>query len=105
MSVSGRLSPYNGTVFNLTGRIQLDPGMVNTDITVTWVWSLGGNMLETQTTSSRPHRITITFNPLATNSSGQYNLNLTVIPSENSEYIIGNRDGSTVYDLMVERKF
>ena len=105
VSISGRLRPYNGTVFNLTGGIQLDLSVVNTDITVMWVWSLRGEMLETQTTASpSPHQITLTFKPLASNSSGEYTLTVTVRPSDNSPFIVGNSGGS-VYNLVVQRKF
>ena len=101
--VEGPFRPYNGTVFNLTGLIQLDTNVVNTGVTVVWVWSLGGIVVETQTTTSLT--ITLTFEPLTTHSSGQYLLNLTVIPTENMNYVLQNNNSSTFYDLVVERKF
>ena len=105
VSVSGHLSPYNGTVFNLTGEIQLDLGVVNTDITVIWVWSLGGELLETQSTtaSSSPHQITLTFQPLASDSSGEYILTVTIRPFDNFPFIVES-NGSATYSLLVQRK-
>lgn len=106
MSISDHgLKPYNGTVFSLTGEVQLNISVVNTDITVLWVWSHGGRTLKTaSTTSPSPHRLTIEFIPLATNSSGRYHLNMTVVPVDNAEYVIGNSDSGTSYDLVVESK-
>ena len=104
VSVRGHLRPYNGTVFNLTGEIQLDLGVVNTDITVIWVWSLGGELLETQTTaSSSPHQITLIFQPLASDSSGEYILTVTIRPLDNFPFIVEN-NGSTTYNLVVQCK-
>ena len=97
------LQPYNGTVFNLTATVQHDLTLVNADRTIAWIWSKNGRVLETKTTKSpSSHRITITFQPLVSNSSGQYLLNLTVIPKDSSAYIIGNSDSWTSYDLTVE---
>ena len=99
------LRPYNGTVFSLTATIQHDLTLVNADITILWIWSNNGRVLETKTTKSpSPHRITITFQPLVSNSSGLYLLNLTVIPKDSSAYIIENSDSWTSYDLTVERE-
>ena len=100
----GDFQPYNGTVFNLTGVLQLDLNIVDTDVTVMWVWSLNGRELDTQTTSASPHEITISFNPLATNSSGLYSLNLTIMPN-NPLYVRGNNDSSTTYNLNVLSEF
>ena len=100
----GPFPAYNGTVFNLTGVVQLNTALVDTEVTVLWVWSLNGEELERQSTTSSPHQITISFQPLATNSSGQYLLNLTIIPRD-SEYVIGNNDSHALYNLVVLRKF
>ena len=85
----GDFLPYNGTVFSLTGVLQLDKNIVDTGVSVMWVWSLNGRELDTQTTSASPHEITISFNPLATNSSGLYSLNLTIMPN-NPLYVTYN---------------
>ena len=99
----GAYPPYNGTVFNLTGEIQLDTAVVDTSVMVWWVWSLDGQEEDRQRTMSpSDHQITITFEPLATNSSGVYFLNLTVRPVENLDYVIQNDDSSTSYNLAVE---
>ena len=87
MSVTGHLPPYNGTVFNLTGAIQLDMNIVNTDITAIWVWALGEETLEIQNTTSLYQIASTTFRPLTTYSSG---LNVTVMSSDNSVYIAEN---------------
>ena len=100
----GDFLPYNGTVFSLTGVLQLDTNIVDTDITVMWVWSLNSRELDTQTTSASPHEIIISFNPLATNSSGRYSLNLTIMPN-NLQYVEGNSDSSTTYNLNVLSEF
>ena len=85
--------------------LDLDLTVVDTDVMVLWVWSLDRREVETQRTMSPSARqIVITFEPLATDSSGLYYLNLTVLPAENSDYIIQNNDSSTSYDLVVEGK-
>ena len=100
------IPPYNGTVFSLTAIIHLDLMVVNTDITIKWTWSYRGNVLETKlTTSPSPQQITTELSPLMSNSSGQYLLNLTVIPFDSYEYVVENNDSSAFYELNVERKF
>ena len=99
----GPYPPYNGTVFNLTCVLDLDLTVVDTDVMVVWAWSLNRREVKTQRTMSPSARqIVITFEPLATDSSGLYYLNLTVLPAENSDYIIQNNDSSTSYALVVE---
>ena len=95
--------PYNGTVFNLTGVLQLDTSIVNTDVIVTWVWSLDGQELDRQNTFAPLHEITISFNPLTTNSSGLYSLHLIVDPIDTT-YVAGNIN-STTYNLSVQSEF
>lgn len=95
------LPPYNGTIYSLTGVIHLDETIVNTNITATWVWSLGNESLETQ--SSLCCRISIQFRPLTTYSSGVYNLSV-IVKSPNSDYIVES-SGHTYYKLTVSRKF
>ena len=99
MSVSEHPIPYNGTIFTLTGVVQLDQS-VDTDITASGVWSTGDGPQET---TSPPYPTNITFQPLASNSSGEYTLTVTVRPSDNSQFIVGN-SASTTYNLVVQRK-
>ena len=92
--------PYNGTVFTITGVVLLDQH-VDTDVTASGMWSgVGGS----QETISPPYPTSLTFQPLATNSSGEYTLTVSVRPSDDSPYIVGN-SGSTSYNLVVRRKF
>ena len=93
-------TPYNGTNFTITGMIQLDQN-VDTDITASGMWSSSD---EPQETISPPYPTSLTFQPLATNSSGVYTLTVSVRPSDNSPYMVGN-NGSTIYNLVVRRKF
>ena len=100
------IPPYNGTVFSLTAVIHLDLTAINTDITIKWVWSYHGRVLANKlTTSPSPHQTTVELSPLMSNSSGQYLLNLTVIPVDSYEYVVGNNDSGAFYELNVERKF
>ena len=100
------IASYNGTVFRLTAVIHLDLTVVNTDITIKWIWSYHGRVLETKlTTSPSPQQTTTELSPLMTNSSGQYLQNLTVIPVDSYEYVVENNDSGAFYELNVERKF
>ena len=90
----GPFPAYNGTVYNLTGVLQLDTTIVDTDVAVMWVWSLNGQVSVRRSTSAAPHMITIPFNPLATDSSGLYDLNLNIVP-RNPQYIEGNNNSVT----------
>ena len=101
------IPPYNGTVFSLTTVIHLDQTAIDTDITIKWVWSYHGRVLATKLTASpSTHQITVELSPLMSNSSGQYLLNLTVIPTGNNyEYVVENNDSGAFYELNVERKF
>ena len=92
-------TPYNGTNFTITGVVQLDQN-VDTDVTASGMWS-GDD--EPQETTTPPYPTIFTFQPLATNSSGEYTLTVSVRPSDNSPYILGN-NGSTTYNVMVQRK-
>ena len=71
---------------------------MNTGIVATWTWSLGGKTLESEETVAPPHQTVLRFQPLATNSSGLYSLNVTLRSLDNSDYIAEN-SGSTVYSL------
>ena len=100
----GPFPVYNGTVYNLTGVFQLDTSIVDTNVTVMWVWSLNDQVSLRWSTFAAPHRIIIPINPLATDSSGLYSLNLNIVP-RNSSYVTGNSDSSTTYRLTVLREF
>ena len=102
VSITGHLPPYIGTIFNLTGTIQLGIEIVSTNITITWVWTRGEKTLETHNTT-RCYQSTITFQPLTTYSSGLYNLQVTLRSTTNSEYIVESHD-SAFYRLTVQRK-
>ena len=99
----GLFRAYNGTVYNLTGVLQLDTSIVDTDVMVLWMWSLNGQVSVRRSTSAAPHRITIPFTPLATDSSGLYDLNLNIVP-RNPQYVEGNNNSSKTYGLTVLRK-
>ena len=100
ISVSDHPTPYNGTNFTLTGVVELHQS-VDTDISVSGVWSNGDG---SQETTSPPYPTNLTFRPLTSDSSGEYVLTVTVRPSENSLFIVGS-NGSTTYNLVVQRKF
>ena len=95
-------TPYNGTIFSLTGAIQLDTSNVDIDIAATWQWSLGEMTLLEETLSS-PLQSVLSFLPLATNSSGEYRLSVTLAPLVNSSSIVQS-SGSHLYNLSVLRK-
>lgn len=105
VSVVGQsVTPYNGTVFTVTGALQLDKSIVNLDTTATWVWSFRGTMLKYQETVSPLHESVFTFQPLATDSSGEYTISVTLAPTDNSALIVENSISAT-YNLFVLRKF
>ena len=94
-------TPYNGTVFTITGIVQLDQN-VDTAVTISGMWSNSGGVAQDST--SPPYPTSLTFHPLATNSSGMYTLTVSVRASDNSQYIVGN-NGSVSYSVIVRRKF
>ena len=73
---------------------------VDTPVTVLGVWSTGDDPQETTTS---PYPTDLPFQPLATDSSGEYRLTVTVRPSDNSEFILSSND-SVTYDLVVARE-
>ena len=73
---------------------------MDTPVTVLGVWSSGENPQESTTS---PYPTDLLFQPLATDSSGEYTLTVTVRPSDNSEFIL-SRNGSVTYDLVVTRE-
>ena len=95
-------TPYNGTIFSLTGAIQLDTSIVDIDIAITWQWSLG-EMTLLEETSSSPLQSVLSFLPLATNSSGEYRLSVTLVPLANTPFIVQS-SGSHLHNLSVLRK-
>ena len=99
ISVRDHVTVYNGTNFTLTGLIELH-GNVDTDVTVSGIWTSGDGPQES---TSPPYLTNLTFQPLATNSSGEYTLTASVQPSDNSSFIVGN-SGSYSYSLSVQRK-
>ena len=105
MSVTGPDSviPYNGTSYNLTGTIQqLDMSIVNTEIVTTWLWTLAGVMIRDFDVVS-PHQSVLMFQPLATNSSGEYHLTVTLRSLNNTDYITES-SASNTYSIFVLRK-
>lgn len=102
--ITNTSTPYNGTVFNLTSAIQLDRSNVDIGIAVSWRWSLGENTLRIQETLLAPHQSSLSFQPLATNSSGVYRLSVTLTPLDDSPFIVESSNSST-YDLSVLRKY
>ena len=99
---SSTSTPYNGTIFSLTGAIQLNTSIVDINIAATWQWSLG-EMILLEETSSSPHQSVLSFLPLATNSSGEYRLNVTLTPLANSSFVVQS-SGSHLYNISVLRK-
>lgn len=99
VSVRPHPTPYNGTNFNLTGVVRLDVH-VDTVVTAMGVWSPGD---DSQESTLSPYPTDLTFEPLATNSSGEYTLTVTVSPSDNSQFILSS-NGNTSYNLVVERE-
>ena len=104
VSILDHVTPYNGTNFTLTGVVQLSD-YVDTDVTVLGVWSSNSNPQETsllQSTES-PYPTDLIFQPLTTNSTGEYTLTVTVRASDDSEFILGN-SGNATYNLVVTRE-
>lgn len=99
ISISGSSTPYNGTTFTLTGAIELHLS-VDTDVLVTGTWSHRSRLLET---TSPPYPSNLTFQPLATNSSGEYSLFVQVRAADGSMFIVESIVNAT-YDLIVQRK-
>ena len=92
--------PYNGTVFTLSGVAQLDQS-VDTNVTAVGIWSDSDGP---QVVASPPYQIDLVFQPLATDSSREYTLNVTIRATDDSPFIESNR-GITIYNLTVQRKF
>lgn len=103
--VSSSHVPFNGTIFNLTGDITLEPA-VDISVTAVGVWRDGnGVMLHTNVVTALPpssYLSVLMFVPLSSVSSGNYSLTYTVEPaSDNAQYVIGITN-STVHLLSVQ---
>ncbi len=106
VSVTGpdSVNPYNGTTYNLTGTIQLDMSIVNMDVIVaTWEWTLAGKTLRFFNAVPPVYQSVLIFRPLATNSSGEYHLTVTLRPLNNTDYITES-SASNAYNISVLRK-
>ena len=71
--------PYNGTVFTLSGVAQLDQS-VDTNVTAVGIWSYSDDQL---VAVSPPYKFSVVFQPLATDSSREYILNVTFRATDN----------------------
>ena len=89
---------YNGTNLTITGRIQQDSN-VDTPVIVFGMWSGGA----AQETTASPYLIMLSLLPVATDSSGMYNVTYTIRSSDSSQYIV-EYNGQDSYNLAVERK-
>ena len=78
---------------------------VDSDVTVLGVWSSNSNPQETslQEATESMYQTDLTFQPLTTNSTGEYTLIVTVRASDDSEFILGSIR-SVTYNLMVTRE-
>ena len=92
-------NPYNGTNFTVIGEVELDLS-VDTDVTVTGIWSGDATPQET---SVPPYRILLPFLPATTTSSGEYTLTISIRSTNNFPLIISN-SGTATYNLVIKRK-
>ena len=92
-------TPYNGTNFTLTGMMVLNHQSVDTTIATSGIWSSSGGLPET----TSQNNYNLTFQPIATNNSGEYTLTVTIRPSDGSVFIVGN-SGSASYNVVVRCK-
>ena len=94
-------TPFNGTVFTLTGRVIFDhQSSVDTPVTISTIWSSSSGLPEA---TSQIDDYSLTFQPIAKNSSGTFTLTVTVQPSDNSEFIVRS-SGNASYSLVVRGK-
>ena len=100
LSIVDHPIPYNGTYFTLSGLAMLD-GSVDTNVTVVGTWSYSYSA--PKVTISPPYQADLRFEPLATDSSKQYTLNVTVEPTDDSPFVAAS-SGSIAYELVVQRK-
>ena len=97
ISIRDQSTPYNGTNFTLSGQINLHPNE-DTNVIVSGTWSSDVGLQEA--VLSPPYLINLTFQPLATNSSGEYTITAYVRPLDNSPFVIGNNNSAS-YTLIV----
>jgi hypothetical protein len=102
LSIVEHPTPYNGTIFTLSVVASLDPS-VDTDVTAVGIWSAIDDVGTQQVSTSPPYQTDLEFEPLATDSSDEYSLNVTFRPSDDSPFIVEN-SGRLVYNLEVQRK-
>ena len=100
ISIRDHPTPYNGTNFTLIGELELHPS-VDTNVMVSEMWS--GVDDASQETTSPPYLTNLTFQPLASNSSGEYTITVSVRPSDNSQFIVENSNSAS-YTLTVRRE-
>ena len=92
--------PYNGTVFTLSGIAQLNHS-VDTNVTAVGIWTDNDSP---QVTTSPPYLTSLEFQPLTSDSSKEYTLNITLRPTDNSSFVTVS-NASIIYSLIVQRKF
>ena len=83
----------------ITGRIQQNSN-VDTPVTVSGMWTGDAT---TQVVTASPYLIMLSLLPVATDSSGMYNVTYTIRSSDNSQYIM-QYNGLESYNLTVERE-
>jgi hypothetical protein len=94
-------TPYNGTVFTLTGMVTFNhQSSVDTPVTISAIWTGGSGLAEA---TSQTDNYSLTFQPIATNSSETFTLIVTVQSSDNSAFIVGS-SGNDSYNLIVRCK-
>ena len=100
VSIRDHSTPYNGTNFTLSGQIDLHPNE-DTNVIVSGTWSSDNGPQEA--VLSPPYLTNLTFQPLATNSSGEYTITASIRPSDNSLFVVGNNNSAS-YTLTVRRE-
>ena len=98
ISLHNHSTPYNGTNFTLTGVVELHTN-VDTNVTVSLIWNTVNDQRNT-TITSPPYVANLTFQPLATNSSGEYTFTAFIQPLNDSQFVVGN-SGNTIFKLTV----
>ena len=70
---------------------------MDTPVTISTIWSSSSGLPEA---TSQTDDYSLTFQPIATNSSGTFTLTVTIQPTDNSEFIVGS-SGNASYNLVV----
>lgn len=89
--------PYNGTFFVLNGVAQLDLS-IDTNVTAVGFWSDSESL---QVATLPPYITSLKFQPLTSNDSKEYTLNVTIRPTDNSPFIVASSTEIT-YRLAVQ---